>query len=107
MLSVRLRRDEDRDGSVFLCVQNLHAACSVTCIARSVKDRARIVFLRFVIENENDLALRIDTFVVVVMEFGRGYAVTREDNRGAHRQVVRKSARYVGVAKCRLSAAAV
>jgi len=44
------------------------------------EDAFLVGFLRFVAEDENDFALRVDFGVVVVVIFGRGDAVASEDD---------------------------
>ena len=84
MLAIGLAHDQHADRAVRLRVQDFHARRGVTRVAGSVEDGVRIGFLRLVIEEQNDFSVHIDAAVVVVVEFGRGDAVSGEDDRSGN-----------------------
>ncbi len=70
MLAVRFGDDDERNSAVGLGVEEFYARRRISCVAGAVEDGLGIVLLRFVVEDENDLALGIDALVVVVAKLG-------------------------------------
>src|SRR5690348_8962482 len=67
MLAVGFRSDEHTYCSMRLRVQDLNAPRRAARIARSVEDRGGVRLLRFVVENQDDFSVRVDSLVIVVM----------------------------------------
>ena len=66
-------------GTVHLRVDELYTSGRVLRISDAIEDRLRIVLLRLMIEDEDDLAFGVDIGVVVVVDPRRRDAVTRKD----------------------------
>ena len=80
VLAVGFGDDDDGEGSVGLGVEELDAAGGVPGVAGAVEDGGGVVFLGFVVEDEDDLAPGVEVFVVVVAEFRGGDAEAGEDD---------------------------
>src|SRR5262249_44768458 len=65
-------------------------------IARAIKDRLRISLLRLVIKDDDNLALGINSFVVVIPQLRRGDAKTGKDCLGGEVNIFGKSAKRLG-----------
>jgi hypothetical protein len=64
-----------------LGVQNLYAGRGITSIAGAIENGPRVVFLRLMVEDENDLAFDIDRRVIVIPEFRCRDTEPGKDNR--------------------------
>ncbi len=93
---VGIRHREHGGRTVPLRVQRLVVIVGVARVASAVEDRLLIVLLRLVVENQDHLALHVDTRVIVVAQFGRADAVAGEDHLRANRPLVRKVACHIG-----------
>ena len=97
MLAIWLGHDQHANRAVRLGIHHLDTRRRIACIAGSIEDRSWVVFLRLVIENQNDLAVHIDAAVIVVIQLGRGDAEASKDDAAVMSISARK--RPVGLRK--------
>ena len=79
-LVTRVGHGDECDGSVPLGVEEFVVVVGIAGVAFAVEDGVVVGFLRFVVEDENDLALGVDSGVVVIVEFRSCYSETSEDD---------------------------
>src|SRR5262245_61546341 len=66
----------------------------MTSEIRTLKRAFRICFLRFMAQYDDDLSIRADARVIVIVQFGSGDAVADENKRSIKCRRVRKSDRH-------------
>src|SRR5262249_9173126 len=81
MLAVRLGRKENAGSAVPFGVHYLDECARITSVSSAVEDGAGIIFLRLVIEDQDNFAVRVERGVGVISEFRRGDTVTGEGTR--------------------------
>ena len=64
---IRIGRDQHRHGAVAARDHHFGAGVGVAGVAFAVENRIRIVFLRLMIEDQDDFAARVDGRVIVVV----------------------------------------
>jgi len=87
---IGVRHRQHRDGAVPLCVEQLVIVVGVARVADTVEYRGGVVFLRLVVEDEDDFAAGANPRVVIVIQFRRGNPVTGEHYLARERHLVRK-----------------
>src|SRR5215471_6245090 len=93
MLAIRLGNNHYCNCSVGLRIERLHARGSVPRIASAVKDGLWISLLRLVIKDNDNFALGINPFVIVISQLRRGDAKTDKDCLGGDVNIFGKSAK--------------
>src|SRR5215471_3077879 len=93
MLAVRLGNNHDSNCSACLGIERLHARGGVPGIGGAIKYGLWISLLRLVIKDDDNLALGINPFIVVISQLRRSDAKTGKDCLGGHVNIPGKSAK--------------
>ena len=79
-----------------LCVERLYPIGGVSGVARAGKARGGVVFLRFVLEHQDDLPADVDVLVVIIAHPGGRDAIACKGQWGGKVNVVTKAAKHFG-----------
>src|SRR5712691_345222 len=85
MLAVWFGGEEHPDGAVLFGIQHFHQRARISRAAFAVEDRAGVVLLRLMVEDQDDLAARVERGVVVIAEFRGGNSEAGEGYRPKYR----------------------